>query len=117
MVNFLFNEIVVNENKNTLAEMASKSCLDGKSENEFNENNVAANDLNSLASVNTQEIHTDNAAGNLCHAGIIIIQQHLCHFIITFQSLCAKAQDFMDSHLLIYRAVGHSFPLFTLDLE
>ena len=79
----------MNESKNTLVEMASESCLDGKSENEFNENNVAANDLNSLTSVNTQEIHTDNEAGNLCHAGIIIIQQHLCYFINTFsESLC-----------------------------
>ena len=117
MINFLFNEILINENKDILVETASKSCLDGRRENEFNENNVAANDLNSLASIIKQEIHTDNEAGNLWNAGIIIIQQHQCHFINTFQSLCAKPQDFMDSHLLNYRAVRRSFPLFTLDLE
>ena len=46
-------------------ETASKSCLDGRRENEFNENNVAANDLKSLASVITQKIHTDNEEGDL----------------------------------------------------
>ena len=68
MVNFLFNEILIYEINNILVEMASESCLDGRSENEFNENNVAANDLNSLASVITQAIHSDNEAGNLWHA-------------------------------------------------
>ena len=86
--------------------MTSKSCLDATSGNKFK---VASNNLNGLASAIKQEIHTDNEAGNLWHAGIIIIiQQHLCHFINTFKSLCAKPQDFTGSYLLNYREVRHS---------
>ena len=114
MINFLSDKILINESKNVLVEMTSKSCLDTTSGNKFK---VASNNLNGLAGIIKQEIHTDNEAGNLWHAGVIIIQQHLCHFINTFQSLCAKPQDFMGSYLLNYRAVRHCFPLFTLDLE
>ena len=76
------------------------------SENKFNENNVVANDPNCLASVVTQEIHTDNKAGvyacvNNCHSATL-------HFINTDWSLCAKPQNLAGSYLLIHRAVKHS---------
>ena len=45
--------------------MPSKSCLYTTSRNKFTEKNLVANNLNSLASVVTLEIHTDNKAGSL----------------------------------------------------
>ena len=44
--------------------MSSKSCLDTMSGSEVNERSVATDDPNGLASVVTQEIHTDNEAGD-----------------------------------------------------
>ena len=43
-----------------LAKTPSESCLDATSGNKFNENNVAADDPNGLASLVTQEIHSDS---------------------------------------------------------
>ena len=40
--------------------LSNKSCLDATSEKEFNENNVAADNPNGLASLVTQEIHSDS---------------------------------------------------------
>lgn len=53
-----------------------------------------ADNFNSLASavIHILEIHSDNQAGNFgCVLIIDFSQQHLCHFIDTFQSLCAKS--------------------------
>ena len=71
--------------------IAKVTYLDATIWNETNEKNTAANDSNGLASVVKQKNHTDNEAGNLGDVWIIdVIQQHLCHFINTFQSFYAK---------------------------
>ena len=45
--------------------MSSKCCLGATTGNEINERSVAAKDLNELACEVTQEIYTDNEAGDL----------------------------------------------------
>ena len=85
--------------------MPRKNCLDGTSRNEINEKNAAADDPSKCSY--RRNPHWE--AGNLGHAWITdVIQQHLCHFINTFQSARAKPLDFMGSYLLINRAVRHS---------
>ena len=54
------NKILTGKNDNILTETSNKSCLDATSEKEFNENNVAADNPNGLASLVTQEIHSDS---------------------------------------------------------
>ena len=59
--------------KNTKQKLSR--CTSGK---QINENKVADDDCNGLASVVTQKIHTINKAGDFGHAWIIdIIQKHL----------------------------------------
>ena len=50
-----------------LAETPSKSGLYAMSGDKINRKNVVADIPNDFASVNTQEIRTDNKAGNLGH--------------------------------------------------
>ena len=50
-----------------MEETASESCLDATSGNKVTEKNIAADDPNGLASVVTQEIHSDNEAGDFRH--------------------------------------------------
>ena len=68
--------------------LSSKCCLGATTGNKINERNIAAKDL---ACEVTQEIYTDNEAGDLEDAcmNLDVIQQHLYDFIYTFQSLCA----------------------------
>ena len=64
----MFNEILILQTKIMISHLAktSSEVFIAMSENKFNENNVVVNDPNCLASVVTQEIHTDNKAGVLC---------------------------------------------------
>ena len=87
----LFNKIPTDENNNILVKTPSDNCLDVMSGNKFNEKDVAANNPNGLASVVTQEIHTDS------EMAILGVYESLTSFSSTyvisltpFRALCVK---------------------------
>lgn len=87
----LFNKILTDENNKILVKTPSDNCLDVMSGNKFNEKDVAANNPNGLASVVTQEIHTDSEMAILgVHELLTSFSSTYVISLTPFRALCVK---------------------------